>query len=191
MDQKITKNVIKYSRIIHRYLSYFFAGVILIYAMSGLAMNHLKDFNPKYTMSQTEYTVDGNYPRKTDPFNKEEIIYLLSGIDEQENYARHYYPNDNTLKIFMKDGSSLSLDLKNGNAKYESIKKRFFFSQITSLHYNPNRWWTVFSDIFAISLIVITISGTIIVRGKKGLIGKGGILFIAGILVPILFLILS
>lgn len=185
------KKIFKYSRIIHRNLSYFFAGIILIYAMSGLAMNHLKDFNPKYTINQREYIVEGSYPHKINSFNKEQITSLLSEINEQENYARHYYPNNNTLKIFMKDGSSLSLDLRNGNATYESIKKRFFFSQITSLHYNPNRWWTIFSDIFAISLIIITISGAIIVRGKNGFIGKGGLLFIAGILVPILFLLFS
>lgn len=185
------RKFIKYSRIVHRYLSYFFAGVILIYAMSGLEMNHLKDFNPQYTMKQREYTASGSYPRKTDSFSKEEIVTLLSDIDEQDNYARHYYPNKNTMKVFMRDGSSLSIDLSNGNAKYESIKKRVFFSQITSLHYNPNRWWTIFSDIFAISLIVITITGTVIVTGKKGLIGRGGLLFVAGILIPILFLILS
>lgn len=191
MDEKIIKKIIKYNRIIHRNLSYFFAGVILIYAISGLAMNHLKDFNPKYTMSQREYITEGVYPRKINSFNKDEIIFILSEVGEQENYARHYYPNNNTLKVFMKDGSSLSINLKDGNAKYESIKKRFFFSQTTSLHYNPNRWWTIFSDIFAVSLIIITISGAIISRGKNGLLGRGGFLFLTGILIPILFLILS
>ena len=58
------------------------------------------------------------------------------------------------------------------------------------LHYNPGRWWTTFSDVFAVCLILITLTGLVMVKGKKGLIGRGGILFIIGIVIPVLFLML-
>ena len=57
------------------------------------------------------------------------------------------------------------------------------------LHYNPNRWWTRFSDIFAASLLVITLTGLVMVPGCNGLRGRGGIELAAGIAVPILFLL--
>ncbi|HIE15490.1 MAG TPA: hypothetical protein EYP69_01050, partial [Bacteroidales bacterium] len=38
----------KLNRILHRDLGYFFTGMILIYAISGLAINHLRDWNPSY-----------------------------------------------------------------------------------------------------------------------------------------------
>ena len=43
---------------------------------------------------------------------------------------------------------------------------------------------------FAIALIIITLSGIIMLKGNKGIIGRGGIELIVGILIPILFLFL-
>ena len=54
MDKEITNRLRignlfrRYCRTVHTHLSFFFMGVILIYAVSGITMNHLKDFNPKY-----------------------------------------------------------------------------------------------------------------------------------------------
>ena len=47
----------KWSRIIHRDLSFFFAGMILIYAISGIVMNHRDSINPHYTVTRTEYKI--------------------------------------------------------------------------------------------------------------------------------------
>ena len=44
--------------------------------------------------------------------------------------------------------------------------------------------------IFAVSLIIITITGIFINKGKKGIWGRGGIELLAGIIVPILFMLL-
>ena len=182
---------IKYSRRIHRYLSYFFGGVIIIYAVSGIAMNHRKDFNPTYTISQKEYQSEGVFPRQKDSYSEEEIVKLLTTVEEKDNYKKHYYPNQSTMKVFLQDGSSLTLDLISGKSRYESLKKRPVLSQFISLHKDTAKWWVLFSDIFAISLLVITVTGIVMVKGKKGFIGIGGILFLLGILVPILFLLLT
>ncbi|MZI58189.1 peptidase, partial [Enterococcus durans] len=45
-----------------------------------------------------------------------------------------------------------------------------------------------FADAFAVSLIVITVSGMVMIKGPKGLWGRGGIELVGGILIPILFL---
>ena len=47
----------KWSRTVHRELSFFFAGMILIYAVSGLVMNHRDSINPHYTVTRKEYKV--------------------------------------------------------------------------------------------------------------------------------------
>lgn len=178
----------KYCRKIHSHLSYFFVGVILIYAISGLTMNHLKDFNPQYMISVKDYQAVGSYPHKQN-FTKNQVLELLKEVNEQDNYTKHYYPNQSTMKVFLKNGSSFSLNTETGEVKYEALKKRPFFSQLSFLHYNPSNWWTIFSDIFAVSLIIICISGLFINKGRNGLKGIGGIELIAGILIPILFLI--
>ena len=51
------------------------------------------------------------------------------------------------------------------------------------------QWWTYFADIFAVGLIIITLSGVIMLKGSKGIIGRGGIEMIVGIVIPILFLL--
>lgn len=180
----------KYCRKVHAHLSYFFVGVILIYAISGLTMNHLKDFNPQYMISVSEYTAKGEYPKKQN-FVKNDVLELLKEVGEESNYTKHYYPNKSTMKVFLKTGSSFNLNTETGQVKYEALQKRPFFSQLSFLHYNPSGWWTVFSDIFAVSLIIICISGLFIKKGKSGLKGIGGIEILAGILIPILVLIFA
>jgi hypothetical protein len=45
-----------------------------------------------------------------------------------------------------------------------------------------------FSDIFAGALIFFTITALFIVKGKKGIRGRGGIYAALGIIIPLLFL---
>ena len=47
----------KWSRTIHRELSFFFAGVVLIYAISGFLLNHKRDFNAEYDITRKEFTL--------------------------------------------------------------------------------------------------------------------------------------
>ena len=72
---------------------------------------------------------------------------------------------------------------------YESVTRRPLIGAMSRLHYNPGQWWTYFADIFAIALIIITLSGIIMLKGNKGIIGRGGIEMIVGIVIPILFLL--
>lgn len=49
MSQKSYSDIIrKWSRLLHRDLSFFFAGILMIYAISGFMLNHKKDFNSDY-----------------------------------------------------------------------------------------------------------------------------------------------
>ena len=43
---KWSSSIRKWSRLIHRDLSFFFAGMVLIYAISGIVMNHRDTINP-------------------------------------------------------------------------------------------------------------------------------------------------
>jgi len=38
----------KWNRIIHRDLGYIFFGMSIIYGLSGIALNHIGDWNPDY-----------------------------------------------------------------------------------------------------------------------------------------------
>ena len=47
----------RWSRNVHRELSFFFSGMLLIYAVSGLVMNHRDTINPNYSVEQRRYVV--------------------------------------------------------------------------------------------------------------------------------------
>jgi hypothetical protein len=181
------KQLRKWSRILHRDIGYFFIGTTLIYAISGIALNHMSDWNPNYSVEIKNFKTDYNLTNSENV--KENILLLLDDIDNSKNYKQHYYPNNNTLKIFLKGGSSIIVNVKNGKGKAEYLKKRPLIFETNYLHYNPNRVWTWFSDIFAGALVLFSITSFFMVKGKKGILGRGGIYTILGFLIPILFLL--
>ena len=181
----------KWSRIIHRDVSYLFAGMILIYALSGILMNHRGDLNPHYSVSRKECKIESwlDFSDKA-KVDKAMVLKMLEPLGEADNYTKHYFPKNGEMKVFLKGGSSVVVDTQTGEAVYETLQRRWLLSDMVKLHYNPGRWWTTFSDIFAGCLILITLTGMVMVKGKKGFWGRGGILFVIGILIPILFLVL-
>ncbi len=172
----------KWNRIIHRDFGYFFFGMTIIYALSGIAINHVKDWNPNYIIKTKNISV--SIP---DEINKNEVLNILKILDEEKNYKKHYFPKEDQLKVFLKNGT-LTLNLNSGNGIIEKIKVRPIFKPMNYLHYNPIEWWTWFSDIFAGALILIAISGLFILKGKKGITKRGAWLTILGILIPVIYL---
>lgn len=186
-NSKKGAKVRKWLRLIHRDLSFIFAGMLLVYAISGIAMNHKESFNSQYAISRTDYTVA---PTSQEALTQEVVDgYLRTcGVEGQE--LQHYCPDSTTLKVFLRGNSSLVVDLPTGKATLEQVRKRPILGSLSKLHYNPGRAWTWFSDIFAVSLIVIILTGLLMLRGKHGLIGIGGIEFLVGVLIPLLFIFL-
>lgn len=59
---KFWSAVRKWSRPVHRDLSFFFSGVLLIYAASGFMLNHKRDFNSDYSIRRQEVTLPETRP---------------------------------------------------------------------------------------------------------------------------------
>ena len=176
----------KWSRILHRDIGYFFIGTTLIYALSGIALNHMGDWNPNYSVEVDEFQTA--IPLAKTGNEKANISKLLAEVAPKEVYKKHYYPENNLLKIFLGGGSSVVVNTANGNGRVEYLKKRAIFYHSNYLHYNPHKWWMWFSDAFAGALILFAITSFFMVKGKKGMIGRGGIYTVLGFIVPLLFL---
>jgi hypothetical protein len=181
------KTIRKWSRILHRDIGYFFIFTSLIYGISGIALNHLSDWNPNYSVTLKPFKTSINLQNKEGV--KDNVLLLLDKIDNRNNYKKHYYKNDNHLKIFLKGGSSVDVNVRQGVGEVEYLKRRPIFYESNFLHYNPNRIWTWFSDAFAAALILFAITSLFMVKGKKGIKGRGGIYLALGILIPIVFLL--
>ena len=107
----------RWCRVIHRDLSFFFAGIILIYAVSGIVMNHKNSINPHYTVTLTEYKITEDLSDKS-RVSEETIKALLKPLGEEKNFTKYYYPKPDRIKVFLKGGSSLVVDTESGDAVY-------------------------------------------------------------------------
>jgi hypothetical protein len=178
----------KWLRIIHRDMGYIFFGMSLIYGISGIALNHLDDWNPDYIIRTAETTLPA--VPDADGITPEVARSLAGQVDKDYHYRSHFFPRPGILKIFIKQGS-VTINLDNGHAYIEVIKKRRVFREMNFLHYNkPKKLWTWFSDAFALALVLMAITGLFLIRGKKGITGRGAWLTALGIIIPVLFLIL-
>ena len=174
----------KWFRVIHRDFGYLFFAATLIYCISGIAINHLDEWNPNYIV-----ITENIQTQLKQGVEKSEIIDMLKSFDEQNNYKNHYFPDANNLKIFLKNGN-VYVNLNSGRGLIEKNKRRAVFREMNYLHYNPVKWWTWFSDLYAGALIALAITGLFLVRGKKGISGRGAWLTILGIIIPIIFLLI-
>lgn len=180
------KTLRKWSRILHRDIGYFFIGTTLIYGLSGIALNHMHDWNPNYVVDVDRFQTE--VPLEKNAAIVDNIKLLLKDVAPKAVYKKHYYPQDDVLKIFLKGGSSVVVDLETGEGRAEYLKKRFAFYESNFLHYNPHKWWMWFSDAFAVALILFAVTSFFMVKGKKGIRGRGGIYTALGIIIPLLFL---
>ena len=88
----------KWNRILHRDLGYIFFGMTIIYALSGIALNHIKDWNPSYDITPKEIQLENVLSR--DMIQEENVLNILKKFGEEDNYKKHYFPSLNHLKIF-------------------------------------------------------------------------------------------
>jgi uncharacterized protein len=177
----------KWNRVIHRDLGYFFFVLTVVYSLSGIAVNHVHDWNPNYRI--THKWVQMDLPEEREQINIKVVKDALERIGEKNSYKMHFFPQSNQIKIFI-EGGNIVVDLGTGYGFLEKISRRPIFHTVNYLHYNPGKWWTWASDIFAGALIIIAVTGLFIIRGKNGIIRRGTILIIAGIIAPVLFLYL-
>lgn len=178
-------NLSKLNRVTHRDIGYLVAGLTIIYAISGIALNHKHDWNPNYIIENQKFTTAISFTRES--LNKEVAQNILREVPGEPVYKTWYFPSGNMLTIFV-EGGSVRINTSTGEGVIERISRRPLFYQLNFLHYNPGVWWKYFSDIFCIALILVTVTGLFLVKGKNGITRRGAILTGIGILLPLLFL---
>ncbi len=180
-------NLSRINRITHRDIGYLVAGLTIIYAISGIALNHKNDWNPNYITESHSFNTDIDIQRES--FNNKDALNILSQLGIEQEYKAYHFPTGRKLTIFI-NGGFVQVNAETGEGVIERISKRPVLFQLNFLHYNPGRWWKYFSDIFCIALILVTITGLFIVKGRNGITRRGAILTIAGIILPLLFLLI-
>lgn len=174
-------------RNLHRDLGYFYIGLIVSFAFSGLMMNHRDVWHPDKYTTETK-SIEVTLPEESE-INEEFAKDLGTKLGINDKFRRHNVKKGN-LKISF-ENTDVEIEMKTGKGEIVSFIKTPIISQSMSLHKNTSNFWIYYSDIFALSLIIIAISGTIMVKaGKFSWKNRGWKLAVAGILFPLLFLFL-
>ncbi|WP_298222947.1 PepSY-associated TM helix domain-containing protein [Flavobacterium sp.] len=173
-------------RNLHRDLGYFYIGLIISFAFSGILMNHREDWHPEKYTTETKL-IKVNLPNE-DLINDKfaENLAKTYGIDDK---LRRCKVKKGEVKISF-ENNDIEIDMKTGKGEIISFSKTPIISQTMKLHKNTSNWWIYYGDIFGISLITIAITGAIMIpAGKFSFKQRGWKLALAGIIFPLLILL--
>lgn len=175
-------------RAIHRDFGYLAVGLTFIYALSGIAINHLGEWDPNFKSVVESSQVDG--PFSDDPEALEAKLVSHLGLEEDEVRAA-FFDSDTVFELSLSE-STARLDTATGRLSVASKEPRFFLRVANWLHYNRGKSaWTYIADGYAIMLLYLAASGVFMLKGKKGVWGRGGILILIGAAVPIAYVQLA
>ncbi len=174
-------------RAFHRDIGYFAVGLTFIYAFSGLAVNHIADWDPNFRQVDRTHELGGSLGGSDEAVTKR----VLGKLGIQEKPSEVYRASERKLEIVF-DKRTLHVDTASGRVNEEGQQERFFLRLANWLHLNRGKKaWTIVADSYAVFLLFLATSGLFMIKGKKGLIGRGAIIVTLGALVPILYVTLS
>lgn len=170
------KKLFRWNRNLHRDIGYLCAVFTVIYGVSGVAVNHIEDWNANYKISRSEKSYE-TLPNFED---SQEIITFLNNLGIEEKFKSGYYSSEDYYKIFLQD-SVVEVDLKAKKVIYEEVTKRPLLYSFNFLHLNHRKgFWTAIADIYGVCLIYLACSGLFMVKGRYGFRKRGVWLFLLG-----------
>ncbi|MFC1743537.1 PepSY-associated TM helix domain-containing protein [Candidatus Riflebacteria bacterium] len=173
------------NRILHRDIGYLCAGLTIIYCISGIAVNHVGDWNPNYQIKRYTETLK-QLPPLDDKKWEEKIIKKL-GLTAK--YKDSFQPSPTQYRLFL-ENVTVDIDLETGKARIEKTMARPLLNDFNYLHLNhAKKAWTYMADIYALALLYLAVGGLFMLRGKNGIFGRGAWLTAIGMAIPIFFLV--
>ncbi len=160
----------------------------LIFAISGIAVNHINDWNPNYQVVVTAHELPGISDHVTNS-NLNQLITAKLAISHP--IRAEFWQSPTKYKLFFENDTNVVIDFHTELAYLEQIKPRVLIQAFNKLRLNELRKsWTYFSDLFAGLLIFLAISSLFMVKGNKGVTGKRGLLVISGFIIPLVFILI-
>jgi hypothetical protein len=178
----------KVCRFLHREFGYFAVGLTVVYAISGVAVNHVHHWNPNYADSVETYRIDPiDLETAGDTRAITETVLARLALDEPVKNTWRASPE--RLDVFV-EGATLEVHLPTGAVTRRGLDERPLLFDVNFMHLNAGKgFWTVVADFYAVLLFVLAITGIFLVRGKKGLAGRGGVWMGLGLVLPIAYVL--
>jgi hypothetical protein len=172
-------------RAIHRDVGYLAIGLTVVYAVSGLAINHIQDWDPNFVSYEKVETIE-----PIDPALDDEAAVALAlerlGIDKA---PRSTFRAGDELHLEYDNRKIVIID---DQVTDQGREPRFFLRVANWLHYNRGKKaWTYIADGYAVLLLYLAISGLFMLKGRLGLRWRGAVLVSLGAAVPLGYVIWS
>ena len=193
-------------RALHRDVGFVAAGLTVVYGVSGVAVNHRGDWNYNQSMEVTATRLGapvdllpalsesrrGELAAAPGAISEVEQAALVGGITAALGRAgppkNVFWRGPDRLSLFYEAGDRDTVDYhpSTGVAEAKSMRDRPLLRAMNFLHLNEGRrLWTYVADAFGGALVFLALSGAVMVKGSRGLRGRGGVLVVAGAVVPV------
>jgi len=175
----------KLVRVLHRDIGYAATALTLAYSLSGLAVNHIEDWNPNYSFETVEVDLG---PLPTSSYDEMEA-FVVRELDIDPHLVKGRFMETQTeFRVFFGEGEEVAVDTITGQGSIKRISTHPVLYESNALHLNNIKgWWTWVADLFALSLITLAITGLLMIKGARGFWGRGKWFVAAGLAVPVGF----
>ena len=177
------KLIFRWNRILHRDIGYFTVGLTIIFAISGIALNHEHSWDPSYQIIKSHQEAI----KLPLAWNPETAKQFLTDNQINATFLNYHLPSKHEARIFTEDGT-IHVDLVAQNLTIEKIRPRPIIKRWILLHRNRlGSAWAIISDVYAGLLLYLAIGGLFMIKGKNGLKWRATIVATTGIILALIF----
>lgn len=174
-------------RTLHRDAGYLAVGLTFVYAASGIAVNHVAEWDPNFRNFQTTHELGGPLAGSDDEVATKVRAQLAIKDEPREVYRE----GESQLDVLF-DRRTLHVNTATGHVVDEGQKPRGLLRLANWLHLNRGKKaWTYVADTYAAGLLFLAVSGMVMLPGRKGFLGRGAVLVAVGAAAPILYVVFS
>ncbi len=169
-------------RTLHRDLGYLAFGLTVVYAVSGIAVNHIGSWDPNYTR---EERVERLGPISGSPSAVAERSLSAMDVKAPTFTVTDLGPSRVDVTF---DGGSISANPTTGVVVMRRDRPRPVLRNMNWLHLNRGKAaWTAIADVYAAILLTLGITGLCIGPVRRHILGRGGVFLALGIATPALY----
>jgi hypothetical protein len=173
-------------RAVHRDIGYLAVGFTVIYALSGIAMNHIEDWDPNFHASELAQKIA---PIPAD-FSDAEATRRIADVAHTTGKLDDVYRAGDEVRLSYADGTKATAI--GDTLTVQRRRDRWFFRIADWLHATRGKQaWKFIADCYAALLLYLAISGIFMIKGRLGLRWRGTALIALGLTAPIGYIVLS
>ena len=172
---------------LHRDIGYLCIGLTLVYALSGIAVNHVGDWNPNFKVVRaTSQLPPSSF---SGVVSEDQVLQLLRQIGEPSVYDNYFQNDPESVRVFVND-RIIDYHFASGEVIHERVEPRSFWHPLNFLHLNhPKKAWTWMADLYAIGMVLLALTGLLLLpKGKMR--PRCLLLTVIGFALPLFFLAL-